>query len=124
MMADVSILTLWSIVILMYFIQGRCSTNDKSAFKFKNMCTKINVDADLHNKILDAPPLGQIFFIFMQFLRKFGRIIGWYPLWDYRPFWETLDHDDLSQNQRIVSKYVMVNLWKIESLFPAISELM
>ena len=29
---------------------------------------------DLHSKILDAPPLGQFFFIFLQFSRKFGSI--------------------------------------------------
>ena len=33
---------------------------------------------DLHSQILDVP--GQIFFIFMQFSEKFGRIINWrYP---------------------------------------------
>ena len=34
--------------------------------------------ADLHSKILNACPLGPIFFIFMQCLSKFGQIIGCY----------------------------------------------
>ena len=36
--------------------------------------------ADLHSKILEAPPpfLGPIFFIFMQFLVKFGQN-NWLP---------------------------------------------
>ena len=39
------------------------------------------------------PPLGQIFFIFMQFLGKIGQIVCWRPpLWGWRPpVWEILD---------------------------------
>ena len=35
--------------------------------------------ADLHSKILNAPPFGPIFFIVMQFSVKFGQNIGWHP---------------------------------------------
>ena len=35
--------------------------------------------ADLHSKILDAPPGGPNSFNFMQFLGKFGKIVCWYP---------------------------------------------
>ena len=37
---------------------------------------------DLYSKILDARPLGLIFFIFMQCLGKFCRMIDWHPLWE------------------------------------------
>ena len=39
------------------------------------ICTAV---ADLHTKNLDATPPSPIFFIFMQFLVKFGQIIGWH----------------------------------------------
>ena len=30
-------------------------------------------------------PLGQNFFVFMQFLGKIGQIVCWRPLWGWRP---------------------------------------
>ena len=41
------------------------------------ICERRHTVADLHSKILDVrPPLGLIFFMFMQFWENFGRIIG------------------------------------------------
>ena len=37
-----------------------------------------NAVADLHWQIPFGPPFSQTFFIFMQFVRKFGQTIGWY----------------------------------------------
>ena len=42
-------------------------------------CKHLSV-ADLHRQILDAHPLGPIFFICKQISGKLGRIIGWHPL--------------------------------------------
>ena len=36
-------------------------------------------------------PLGQMFFIFMQFLRKIGQITGWRPSLGVGAAWEILD---------------------------------
>ena len=41
--------------------------------------------ADLHSKILDAPPGGPNSFNFMQFLGKFGKIICWRPPGELAP---------------------------------------
>ena len=49
--------------------------------KTTDLINSDNPVADLHSKILDSrPPLGPIFFIFMQFLENFGQIIGWRSL--------------------------------------------
>ena len=43
------------------------------------VCSPLQPVAELYSKILDAHPLGPIFFIFMQFLTHFGQIIiGWH----------------------------------------------
>ena len=57
-------------------------------FSFTETNNIEEADVDLHCKILDLrPPLGQIFFIFMQFSGQFGQIIGWRPLtiWSWYP---------------------------------------
>ena len=41
--------------------------------------------ADLHSKILDAPPRGPNSFNFMQFLGKFGKIVCWRPPGELAP---------------------------------------
>ena len=41
--------------------------------------------ADLHSKILDAPPRGPNSFNFVQFLGKFGKIVCWRPPGELAP---------------------------------------
>ena len=43
--------------------------------------------ADLHSKVLDAPPVPNSL-NFMQFLGKFGKIICWHPLGGWRRYLE------------------------------------
>ena len=42
----------------------------------QRLCKNHIIVVDLYGKILDAPLSVQFFFIFLQFLGKFGRIIG------------------------------------------------
>ena len=61
--------------------------------------------ADLHSKTLDGP--SPIFYIFMQFLGKFGQIISWRPPLENH-FMQTYINETKKEMQRTCGFYPTV----------------
>ena len=63
-------------------LPGGCLSGGGVCPRMGGVCPgDVSQHADLHSKILDAPPGGPNSFNFMQFLGKFGKIVCWHPPW-------------------------------------------